>query len=179
MKPFTVLLSAASIWSLARATEDPGIPEDFDGSGESGGGPPEPPVGLPTPVKEEDYVWEVTNWQAGLSHGNPNDPTTGWYSFNVSATAIMFDERYVPGFDEHCAGSAMGSPLESDFVMCGYTGGGLIAARVFPSTDSTEAHVAIEYTCDSMNITGFAVQEWARERPPYNFTIDHFAMHGG
>lgn len=27
-----------------------------------------------------DYVWDVTGWQAGLSHGNPADPTTSWYS---------------------------------------------------------------------------------------------------
>jgi hypothetical protein len=27
-----------------------------------------------------DYYWNLTQWQAGLSHGNPASPTTSWYS---------------------------------------------------------------------------------------------------
>jgi hypothetical protein len=125
--------------------------------------------------------------------------------FNLSAPAVVFTLPYYPGFDCHCNGTATGSPLESKWEHCNCWKGFDVRARIWPSNDSTEAHVAIWYQADhlyvtcfrlaiehcwegtsltimanhenSRNVTAFVVKEWARERPPYNFTIDDFSIY--
>ncbi|KAF3013505.1 hypothetical protein E8E14_006973 [Neopestalotiopsis sp. 37M] len=180
MKPYTMLLAACSgsMWSLAHAAEDPD--EDCAPGrcpGDSGGGIDYNPPGWPPAVPGDQYAWYATNWQTGLSHGNPTAPVSGWYNFNLSAPAVVFTLPYYPGFDCHCNGTATGSPLESKWEHCNCWKGFDVRARIWPSNDSTEAHVAIWYQADHLNVTAFVVKEWARERPPYNFTIDDFSIY--
>jgi hypothetical protein len=83
MKPSAMLLAACtgSMWSLARAAEDPD--EDCAPGrcpGDSGGGIDYNPPGWPPAVPGDQYAWYATNWQTGLSHGNPTAPVSGWYS---------------------------------------------------------------------------------------------------
>ncbi|KAI0908198.1 hypothetical protein F4823DRAFT_600094 [Ustulina deusta] len=129
-----------------------------------------------------DYVWDVTGWQAGLSHGNPADPTTSWYTFTVSGSAYGSpeSESYIPAFGALCSGSGAGFPLSSDYSECAADAetnesGASVSARIVPAVDNTQAHIAINYvfanTDQIRNFTATAVTDWARLRPPYDFTL--------
>ncbi|KAJ8126881.1 hypothetical protein O1611_g6756 [Lasiodiplodia mahajangana] len=133
-----------------------------------------------------DYVWDVTQWQAGLSHGNPADPTTSCSvlvaNFTVSGTGYESSalDYYIPEFGAHCTGSGAGSPLASDYSSCALgleigEAGGSVSARIVPDADFSQAHIAISYVFSSAgkirNLTAIAVTDWARLRPPYNFTL--------
>ncbi|KAI0100855.1 hypothetical protein GGR51DRAFT_340966 [Nemania sp. FL0031] len=129
-----------------------------------------------------DYTWDVTQWQAGLSHGNPADPTTSWYVFTVSGAGYESPELgyYIPEFGARCTGSGAGFPLASDYSDCpldSNTGeaGNSVSARIVPDAHSSQAHIAISYVFSNAgeikNLTAAAVTDWARLRPPYNFTL--------
>ncbi|KAI0406226.1 hypothetical protein F4802DRAFT_122043 [Xylaria palmicola] len=66
------------------------------------------------------YTWDVTQWQAGLSHGNPATPTTSWYAFNFSSPEYGSPEAelYIPAFGARCTGSGAGIPLSSEYSQC-------------------------------------------------------------
>ncbi|KAI3317440.1 hypothetical protein HD806DRAFT_541221 [Xylariaceae sp. AK1471] len=134
-----------------------------------------------------DYYWNLTQWQAGLSHGNPATPITSWYAFTVSGPPYGSpdSEPYIPAFGARCTGSASGIPLSSNYSECVVDSavtesGTSVSARVVPDTDSTRAHIAISYQLSNVyvkesdeerNLTAIAVTDWARERAPYNFTL--------
>ncbi|KAK5624923.1 hypothetical protein RRF57_000639 [Xylaria bambusicola] len=129
-----------------------------------------------------DYIWDITQYQAGLSHGNPADPTTSWYRFTVSGSIYgsIESESYIPAFEALCTGSGAEFPLSSDYSNCAMdsTPGELavsVSARIVPYVDNTQAHIAINYvftTADgARNYTATAVTDWARLRAPYNFTL--------
>ncbi|KAI0469419.1 hypothetical protein F4859DRAFT_130682 [Xylaria cf. heliscus] len=138
--------------------------------------------GAVVPKDVSDYIWDVTQWQAGLSHGNPADPTTSWYAFTVSGSGYGTpgSESYIPAFGARCTGSGAGSPLSSEYSECAIDAqvteaGSSVSARIVPDTDFTQAHIAISYVFSNIdeqkNWTAVAVMDWARERPPYNFTL--------
>ncbi|KAI0386528.1 hypothetical protein F5Y04DRAFT_276134 [Hypomontagnella monticulosa] len=136
----------------------------------------------PVPSLPEGYNWNVVNWQAGESHGAPTAPMTGWYSFNVSGPEYGRGKTHIPSFAAHCQGSADGVPLSSNFSSCTLdrsvgTPGTSVLARVIPDPE-IRAHIAITYlfrTDDEArmrrNFTVIIVEDWARERPPHNFTV--------
>ncbi|KAJ3578005.1 hypothetical protein NPX13_g2558 [Xylaria arbuscula] len=128
-----------------------------------------------------DYIWDITQYQAGLSHGNPADPTTSWYRFTVSGAVFgsLESETSVPAFGALCTGSGAGFLLSleySDCAMDATTGesDASVSARIVPY-DNTQAHIAINYVFSAAdgarNYTAVAVTDWARLRPPYNFTL--------
>ncbi|KAI1825894.1 hypothetical protein F4861DRAFT_141776 [Xylaria intraflava] len=134
------------------------------------------------PRADDDYIWNVTQWQAGLSHGNPASPTTSWYAFTVSGLAYdsSYSDIYVPPFGARCTGSGAGFPLSSEYSPCAIDSavseaGSAVSARIVPDEQSSQAHIAISYSfadADHIrNFTAIAVTDWARERPPYNFTL--------
>ncbi|KAI1201407.1 hypothetical protein F5X97DRAFT_320484 [Nemania serpens] len=136
-------------------------------------------LGSVVPRAAGDYLWDVTQWQAGLSHGNPADPTT---TFTVSGPSYEPPEPgyYVPEFGARCTGSGAGFPLSSDYTACAIdseigAAGSSVSARIVPDADNSQAHIAISYmfsTGDEIrNLTALAVTDWARLRPPYNFTL--------
>ncbi|KAI1422283.1 hypothetical protein F5Y12DRAFT_625322 [Xylaria sp. FL1777] len=125
-----------------------------------------------------DYILDVTQWQAGLSHGNPAEPTTSWYTFTVSGSVYgsLASDSYIPAFGAVCSGSGAGFPLSSDYSECAIDSetsesDSSVSARIVPGADNTQAHIAISYVFLSVNYTAIAVTDWARERPPYNFTL--------
>ncbi|KAI1113807.1 hypothetical protein F5Y14DRAFT_451617 [Nemania sp. NC0429] len=140
-------------------------------------------LGSVMPRAAGDYIWDVTQWQAGLSHGNPADPTTSWYAFSVSGARYESPEpgSYIPAFGARCTGSGAGFPLSSDYTECALDSaiseaGSAVAARIVPDADGTQAHIAISFVFstsagDTRNLTAVAVTDWARLRPPYNFTL--------
>ncbi|KAI1168225.1 hypothetical protein F5B18DRAFT_270389 [Nemania serpens] len=140
-------------------------------------------LGSVVPKAAGDYIWDVTQWQAGLSHGNPADPTTSWYAFTVSGSSYESSESgsYIPAFGARCTGSGAGFPLSSDYSECVpdseiSEAGSAVSARIVPDADGTRAHIAISFvfssTADEIrNLTATAVTDWARLRPPYNFTL--------
>ncbi|KAI0871550.1 hypothetical protein GGS24DRAFT_471226 [Hypoxylon argillaceum] len=130
-----------------------------------------------------DYIWDVTQWQAGLSHGNPADPTTSWYVFTISGIGYETPEPgyYIPAFGASCSGSGAGIPLSSDYSNCALDpeiseAGSSVSARIVPGADGSQAHIAISYVFSNAdqtrNLTAIAVTDWARLRPPYKFTLD-------
>ncbi|OTB14536.1 hypothetical protein K445DRAFT_302314 [Daldinia sp. EC12] len=135
-----------------------------------------------TATLSADYIWDILKWQAGQSHGNPTAPVTGWYDFNVSSPEYGNGPTRVPSFFAHCAGSADGSPLSSEYSTCDLekadeTVDAAVLARVLPDPDRAQAHIAISYLFDAgdesktrRNFTVVIVEDWARERPPHNFT---------
>ncbi|GAW18629.1 hypothetical protein ANO14919_081080 [Xylariales sp. No.14919] len=134
------------------------------------------------PKNVSDYIWDVTQYQAGLSHGNPADPTTSWYTFTVSGAlyGAIESEPYIPAFGARCTGSGAGYPLSSDYSGCAIDSdvseaGASVSARIVPDPDGTQAHIAISYVFsnadETRNFTAIAVTDWARLRPPYNFTL--------
>ncbi|KAI1127173.1 hypothetical protein F5Y10DRAFT_243312 [Nemania abortiva] len=138
--------------------------------------------GRGVPREASDYVWDVTQWQAGLSHGNPADPTTSWYVFTVSGARYESPELgyYIPGFGAHCTGFGAGFPLSSDYSDCPLDSEAgedvsSVSARIVPDADTSQAHIAISYVFsndgETRNLTAIAVTDWARLRPPYNFTL--------
>ncbi|KAI1857068.1 hypothetical protein JX265_011269 [Neoarthrinium moseri] len=129
-------------------------------------------------VLPSTYSWDVINWQAGLSHGNPNAPQTGWYVFNVSSPETTVDGSTVPAFSAQCRGFAENFPVESPFADCTLSAGeagSSVLARVYPTGDNTQCHMAVSYLTSGSdgirNLTGYTTKDWARERAPYNFTI--------
>ncbi|KAI0520802.1 hypothetical protein F5B22DRAFT_598406 [Xylaria bambusicola] len=129
-----------------------------------------------------DYIWNITQYQAGLSHGNPADPTTSWYRFTVSGSihGSIGSESYIPAFEALCTGSGAGFPLSSDYSDCAMDSTPdesalSVSARIVPYVDNTQAHIAINYvfstTDEARNYTATAVTDWARLRAPYNFTL--------
>ncbi|KAK6957083.1 hypothetical protein Daesc_002368 [Daldinia eschscholtzii] len=97
-----------------------------------------------------DYIWDIIKWQAGQSHGNPTAPVTGWYDFNISAPEYGEGQARVPAFFAHCAGSAGGNPLSSEYSNCDLekadeTAEVAVLARVLPDPDRTQAHIATSY----------------------------------
>ncbi|KAI1387366.1 uncharacterized protein F4822DRAFT_406230 [Hypoxylon trugodes] len=129
------------------------------------------------------YVWEVLKWQAGESHGNPTAPVTGWFNFNVSGPRYGEVSTHIPPFFAHCEGTADGSPLSSNLTVCsldkveGGAPDAAVLARVLPVQD-IQVHIAITYLfhpedqpITPRNFTVIVVQDWARERPPHNFTV--------
>ncbi|KAI1341200.1 hypothetical protein F5Y15DRAFT_422462 [Xylariaceae sp. FL0016] len=131
------------------------------------------------------YSWNVTQYQAGLSHGNPAAPKTSWYSFTIDGPAAGDPQTspYIPAFGASCTGSGAGQPLSSEYIECALAavsnGTGdirSVAARVVPDEDATQAHISIRYLFSveagmQFNLTALAVTDWARERPPYNFQL--------
>ncbi|KAK9777415.1 hypothetical protein SCAR479_05808 [Seiridium cardinale] len=94
------------------------------------------------------YTWNVTNWQAGESHGNPAAPLTGWYSFNVSGLEATVGDTAIPRFSAHCQGYADGLPLTSEFAACTPSEGPSdcsVISRVYEAGDSVQCHMAISY----------------------------------
>ncbi|XXG95986.1 hypothetical protein Hte_002263 [Hypoxylon texense] len=136
-----------------------------------------------TYLAADEYIWQITKWQAGESHGNPAAPITGWYDFNVSAAEHGEGAARIPPFAAHCEGVADGTPLASGYAGCTLTAAdessdASVSARVLPEQDSVQAHIAISYLFNSndesstkRNFTVVVVEDWARERPPHNFTV--------
>ncbi|KAI1380270.1 hypothetical protein F4677DRAFT_406304 [Hypoxylon crocopeplum] len=130
----------------------------------------------------DDYIWQVTKWQAGMSHGNPASPVTSWYNFNVSGVGYGEGSTFIPPFAVHCEGFADGRPLNSNYASCSSeiapsTTDASVSARVLPDA-GTQAHIAISYLFNTedelkteQNFTVTIVEDWARERPPHNFTV--------
>ncbi|KAH8156999.1 hypothetical protein CIB48_g11247 [Xylaria polymorpha] len=138
--------------------------------------------GAVVPKDVSDYIWDVTQWQAGLSHGNPASPTTSWYAFTVSGSGdgTPGSESYIPAFGARCTGSGAGTPLSSEYSECVIDAevteaGGSVSARIVPDADFPHAHISISHVFSNAdeprNWTAIAVTDWARERPPYNFTL--------
>ncbi|KAI0537685.1 hypothetical protein GGR58DRAFT_470885 [Xylaria digitata] len=134
------------------------------------------------PKDDSDYVWDVTQWQAGLSHGGPADPTTSWYAFNIAGAryGTIESESSIPAFGARCTGSGAGLPLSSDYSECAIDpeiseAGTSVSARIVPDPDFSQAHIAISYVFSNAdeirNFTAVAVTDWARLRPPYSFTL--------
>ncbi|KAI0431648.1 hypothetical protein F5Y09DRAFT_304280 [Xylaria sp. FL1042] len=134
------------------------------------------------PKDVEDYIWNVTQWQAGLSHGNPAEPTTSWYTFTISGSVYgsLASESYIPAFGASCSGFGAGFPLSSNYSECTIDSeiseaDTSVSARIVPGVDNVQAHIAISYVFSNAhqrrNYTAVAVTDWARERPPYNFTL--------
>ncbi|GAP82937.2 hypothetical protein SAMD00023353_0104640 [Rosellinia necatrix] len=105
------------------------------------------------PRNVPDYIWDVTQYQAGLSHGNPASPVTSWYAFTVSGVdhGSPGSTDYIPAFGARCTGSGAGIPLSSDYSECALDteiseAGASVSARVVPDADSSMAHIAISYT---------------------------------
>ncbi|KAI1734398.1 hypothetical protein F4680DRAFT_454033 [Xylaria scruposa] len=139
--------------------------------------------GSAVPKDGSNYMWDITQWQAGLSHGNPADPTTSWYAFTVSGSDYETpgSESYIPAFGARCTGSGAGSPLSSEYSECAMDAqvteaGSAVSARIVPNADFSQAHIAISYVFSNAgglsNWTATAVTDWARERPPYNFALN-------
>ncbi|KAI1192228.1 hypothetical protein F5B17DRAFT_4420 [Nemania serpens] len=139
-------------------------------------------LGSVVPEAAGHYIWDVTQWQAGLSHGNPADPTTSWYAFTVSGPSYESPESgySIPAFGARCTGSGAGFPLSSEYSECAMDAetsedGSSVSTRIVPGADNSQAHIAISYvfsTTDGIrNLTALAVTDWARLRPPYNFTL--------
>lgn len=125
------------------------------------------------------YTWSAINWQSGMSHGNPSAPVTGFYTFTVSGAKASVHKGDVPAFSASCSGSAHDFPLESDFANCTLNSGAkgaVVEARVYPTGDNTQCHMAISYLVSGRNVTGYTVTDWARERAPYNFTITNLTL---
>ncbi|KAI1649366.1 uncharacterized protein F4817DRAFT_363696 [Daldinia loculata] len=138
-----------------------------------------------------DYIWDILKWQAGQSHGAPTAPLTAHchenpdthYYFNVFASEYGYGPTRVPGFFVHCAGHADGKPLSSEYTNCDLekadeTADAAVFARVLPDPNLTKAHIAISYLFNAedgsktrRNFTVVIVEDWARERPPHNFTV--------
>ncbi|KAI0205859.1 hypothetical protein F4808DRAFT_455362 [Astrocystis sublimbata] len=129
------------------------------------------------------YNWDVTQWQAGLSHGNPAAPITSWYTFTVSGSGIGIpgSDNYVPAFSARCEGDGAGRPLASEYKECATDpniteAGSSVSARIVPQEAFAQAHIAINLVFSTAggpkNWTAIAVTDWARERPPYDFTVD-------
>ncbi|KAI0101936.1 hypothetical protein F4776DRAFT_648987 [Hypoxylon sp. NC0597] len=125
-----------------------------------------------------EYKWQIASWQAGESHGNPADPVTGWYNFFVSGDEVSDGSVHIPKFLVHCQGFADGWPLSSNLTACESQTAltdASVSARVLPSPD-TQAHIAIYYIfsangATTLSFTTTIVEDWARERPPHNFTV--------
>ncbi|KAI8965093.1 hypothetical protein F5Y11DRAFT_344812 [Daldinia sp. FL1419] len=129
-----------------------------------------------------EYIWDIIKWQAGESHGAPTAPTTGWYDFNISAPEYRTGATLIPAFFAHCSGTADGQPLGSEYSNCDLekadeSANVAVLARVLPDPDLTQAHIAISYLFSANyeprtkhNYTVVIVEDWARERPPHNFT---------
>ncbi|KAI1141641.1 hypothetical protein F5Y05DRAFT_410198 [Hypoxylon sp. FL0543] len=130
----------------------------------------------PLSASSAEYSWQITAWQAGQSHGNPAEPTTGWYNFFVSGDEVDEESTSIPKFSVQCQGYADGWPLRSNLTACGSQTAltdASVAARVLPS--DTQAHIAVYYIFSTdgvttRNFTTTIVEDWARERPPHNFT---------
>ncbi|KAI0113304.1 hypothetical protein F4814DRAFT_449752 [Daldinia grandis] len=102
--------------------------------------------------------------------------------FNVSASEYGGGPARIPAFFVHCAGRAGGLPLSSEYTDCDLekangTVDAAVLARVLPDPDLTSAHIAISYLFNAdresktrRNFTVVIVEDWARERPPHNFT---------
>ncbi|KAI2472828.1 hypothetical protein F4781DRAFT_443891 [Annulohypoxylon bovei var. microspora] len=131
----------------------------------------------------EDYIWQVTQWQAGESHGAPTTPITGWYSFNVSGIGFGEGSARVPPFSAHCEGHADGKPLSSNISSCTLeaaagTSETSVLSQVLPVMANSQAHISVNYLFSTddesktkRNFTVTIVEDWARERPPHNFTV--------
>ncbi|KAI1454426.1 hypothetical protein F4805DRAFT_460753 [Annulohypoxylon moriforme] len=131
----------------------------------------------------EDYIWQITQWQAGESHGAPTAPITGWYSFNVSGERFGEGSARIPPFAAHCEGYADGRPLRSNATSCtleSATGPSdvFVSSQVLPVETYAQAHISVNYSFhaddESKTKRNFAVtivEDWARERPPHNFTV--------
>ncbi|KAI4871018.1 hypothetical protein F4820DRAFT_401141 [Hypoxylon rubiginosum] len=140
------------------------------------------PRNTPRLAATDEYIWQIAKWQAGESHGNPATPITGWYDFNVSAAEYGQGAARIPPFAAHCEGVADGRPLASEYAGCTLTAAdgtssASVSARVLPEQD-VQAHIAISYVFDSndessteRNFTVVVVEDWARERPPHDFTV--------
>ncbi|KAI1431870.1 hypothetical protein GGR50DRAFT_677330 [Xylaria sp. CBS 124048] len=156
-----------------------------------------------TPLAHARYAWDITQYQAGLSHGNPATPITSWYTFTITGPPSghpSSPSTYIPPFTASCTGIGSGFPLASVYVPCILsssssanssttttttitTNSTIIAvlARVVPPLDinNAQAHIGISYIFQSIsqsqnrqnNYSAIAVTDWARERPPYNFTL--------
>ncbi|KAI2625209.1 hypothetical protein GGS21DRAFT_312878 [Xylaria nigripes] len=132
------------------------------------------------PRDDSGYTWSVTQWQAGLSQGNPVTPTTSFYTFTISgpASGLPGSATYIPPFGAHCTGSGAGFPLSSAFSECAMNStvpaGSTVSARIVPN-NGTQAHIAINYAFQTAHgtrdFTATAVTDWARERPPFDFTL--------
>ncbi|KAI0169321.1 hypothetical protein GGR52DRAFT_574543 [Hypoxylon sp. FL1284] len=127
------------------------------------------------------YYWFITEWQAGMSHGNPMAPATAYYDFKLSAKLHTFRDLYVPPFAAHCVGAAASDPPSSEFRACELTESDdsydmSVMARVLPEPDG-RAHVAVDYSytyndgSGTKNFTVVAEEDWARERPPADFRL--------
>ncbi|KAI1416643.1 hypothetical protein F5Y13DRAFT_186260 [Hypoxylon sp. FL1857] len=101
----------------------------------------------------------------------------GWYNFLVSGDEVDDGTVSIPEFAVHCQGFADGWPLSSNLTACDSETAltdASVSARVLPSSD-TQAHIAVYYIFSTdgettRNFTTTIVQDWARERPPHNFT---------
>ncbi|OTB09633.1 hypothetical protein M426DRAFT_256748 [Hypoxylon sp. CI-4A] len=134
-------------------------------------------------VPSAEYIWQVTSWQAGLSHGNPEAPITAWYAFSISAAEFGDNSSHIPAFAARCTGDADGRPLSSNLSSCSFETTGsasesIVSARVLPNDEFSQAHIAVYYVLHSddetkttRNFTVTIVEDWARERPPHNFTV--------
>ncbi|KAI0849855.1 hypothetical protein F5Y00DRAFT_261303 [Daldinia vernicosa] len=88
-----------------------------------------------------------------------------------------------PAFFVCCAGYADGKPLGSEYTSCDLekdneTAYAAVLVRVLPDPDLTKAHIAISHLFNAedewkarRNSTFVIVEDWARERPPHNFTL--------
>ncbi|KAK6210728.1 hypothetical protein LQW54_005933 [Pestalotiopsis sp. IQ-011] len=155
----TYALLPASVWSLA-------------------------PSGI-WPLGNYDYKWHVKNWQAGLSHSRPTTPQTAWYVFDIKGDNKSFDRGdkdpcHLPAFEAHCGGTAAGSPLASEYANCTTVNGPVVLeTRVWPSTGANaRANVGIRWTWNAggVKLYGNATQDWAREKPPFDFDIEDILL---
>ncbi|KAI5866174.1 hypothetical protein GGS23DRAFT_372935 [Durotheca rogersii] len=131
----------------------------------------------------EEYIWQIDKWQAGQSHGHPEAPVTGWYNFNVSAAEYGEGPTRIPAFHGQCEGYADGKPLSSNYTNCRLdisdsAADATVISRVLPDPDFQQAHITVHYLFNATNesktrrnFTIVIVEDWARERPPHNFTV--------
>ncbi|RYP53135.1 hypothetical protein DL768_001809 [Monosporascus sp. mg162] len=124
---------------------------------------------LPNP---EEYSWDLINWQAGLSHGNPALPSTSFYVFGVRGPEFAG----IAAFSAHCQGHGQtGIPYTSNYTDCASETGSSVAARIIEApAGEIRAHLAISYFFTTeektWNITAYVLQDWAGRRAPRNLT---------
>ncbi|KAJ2978722.1 hypothetical protein NUW58_g7406 [Xylaria curta] len=135
--------------------------------------------GVVIPKDVSEYIWDITQYKAGLYHGNPALPITSWYAFTVSGPRYESLESgsYIPAFGASCTGDGAGFPLSSDYSECtidpeASEAGGSVLARIVPVEGSSQAHIAINYIFSNVKeLDGARSDGLARLRPPANFTL--------
>lgn len=91
-------------------------------------------------------------WHYHYTRNKPLTPIHPRKVFNISAPATTIQGFSIPPFTAYCHGFAAGIPLASAFTNCTSNaaarddaGTAAVSARVYPTNDTTQCHVAVSY----------------------------------